>query len=103
MKPRITVITLGADNLEKSLHFYRDGLALPTEGTAGTDLNDLQTGLKLALWDRKDIAHESNVTLTDPAHDTFVADTPVTSKTPTGTCGKSFGIRTGMQVNNQIL
>lgn len=31
MKPRITVITLGADNLEKSAHFYRDGLGLPTE------------------------------------------------------------------------
>ncbi|BET16536.1 hypothetical protein RBIBE_05260 [Bacillus velezensis] len=42
-----------------------------TEGTAGTDLDDLQTGLKLALWDRKDIAHESNVTITAPAHDTF--------------------------------
>ncbi len=67
MKPRITVITLGADNLEKSLHFYRDDLGLPTEGTAGTDLNDLQTGLKLALWDRKDIAHETNVTLTAPS------------------------------------
>ena len=27
----------------------------------------LQTGLKLALWDRKNIAHESNVTLTAPS------------------------------------
>ncbi len=42
MKPRITVITLGADNLEKLLHFYRDGLALPTKGIAGTDLNMAQ-------------------------------------------------------------
>ena len=42
MKLRITVITSGADNLEKSLHFYRDGLGLPTEGTAGTDLNMAQ-------------------------------------------------------------
>lgn len=73
MKPRITVITSGADNLEKSAHFYRDGLGLPTEGIAGTDLNmaqrffDLQTGLKLALWDRKNIAHETNVTLTAPS------------------------------------
>jgi hypothetical protein len=30
MKPRITVITLGVDNLEESLKFYRDGLGLPT-------------------------------------------------------------------------
>ncbi|RUS03240.1 Uncharacterised protein [Mycobacteroides abscessus subsp. massiliense] len=28
---------------------------------------DLQTGLKLALWDRKNIAHETNVTLTAPS------------------------------------
>ncbi|MEB4596485.1 VOC family protein [Bacillus amyloliquefaciens] len=76
MNPRITAITSGADNLEKSLHFYRDGLGLPTEGIACTEFEHgaaayLQTGLKLALWDRKDIAHESNVTLTDPAHDAF--------------------------------
>lgn len=37
MKPRITVITLGADTLEKSLHFYQDGLGLPTEGIACTE------------------------------------------------------------------
>lgn len=37
MKPRITVITLGADTLEKSLHLYRDGLGLPTEGIACTE------------------------------------------------------------------
>ncbi|WGD60537.1 VOC family protein [Bacillus velezensis] len=84
MKPRITVITLGADNLEKSLHFYRDGLALPTEGTAGTDLNDLQTELKLALWDRKDTAHESNVTITDPAHETFCGGYAVHFQDPDG-------------------
>ncbi len=29
MKPRITIITLGVDDLEKSLTFYRDGLGLP--------------------------------------------------------------------------
>lgn len=32
MKPRITVITLGVDDLERSLEFYRDGLGLPTQG-----------------------------------------------------------------------
>lgn len=55
MKPRITVITLGVDNLENSLRFYRDGLVLPTQGIVGTEFEhgvvaffDLQTGLKLA-------------------------------------------------------
>jgi catechol 2,3-dioxygenase-like lactoylglutathione lyase family enzyme len=35
MKPRITVITLGVDNLERSLRFYRDGLGFSTEGIIG--------------------------------------------------------------------
>ncbi len=33
MKPRITVITIAVDDLERSLRFYRDGLGLKTEGT----------------------------------------------------------------------
>lgn len=37
MKPRISVITLGVDDLERSLEFYRDGLGLPTEGIIGTE------------------------------------------------------------------
>ena len=32
MKPRISVITLGVNDLETSLAFYRDGLGLPTTG-----------------------------------------------------------------------
>lgn len=30
MDPQITVITLGMDDLEKSLSFYHEGLGLPT-------------------------------------------------------------------------
>lgn len=37
MNPRITVITLGVDDLERSLRFYRDGLGLKTEGIIGTE------------------------------------------------------------------
>ena len=37
MKPRITVITLGLDDLEKSLKFYREGLGLPTQGIIGKE------------------------------------------------------------------
>ncbi|CAH1200552.1 hypothetical protein PAECIP111893_01440 [Paenibacillus plantiphilus] len=32
MKPRITVLTIGVDDLDRSLAFYRDGLGLPTQG-----------------------------------------------------------------------
>jgi hypothetical protein len=71
MKARITLITLGVDDLEKSLAFYRDGLGLPTEGIVGKEFEhgavaffDLQPGLKLALWARKDLAHDSGLALT---------------------------------------
>ena len=32
MEPRITMLTLGVDDLERSLAFYRDGLGLPSDG-----------------------------------------------------------------------
>jgi catechol 2,3-dioxygenase-like lactoylglutathione lyase family enzyme len=60
MKPRITLITLGVDDLERSLRFYRDGLGLKTEGIVGTQFEhgavaffDLRTGLKLALAEKR--------------------------------------------------
>lgn len=68
MKPRITVITIGVDDLEQSLEFYRDGLGLPTPGIVGTEFEhgavaffDLQSGLKLAIWNRNDIAHDTSI------------------------------------------
>jgi hypothetical protein len=68
MKPRITVITLGVDDLEKSLAFYRDGLGLPTEGIVGKEFEhgavaffDLQAGVKLAIWPRASIAQDANI------------------------------------------
>jgi catechol 2,3-dioxygenase-like lactoylglutathione lyase family enzyme len=68
MKPRITVITIGVDDLERSLRFYRDGLGFPTEGIIGKEFEygavvfiDLQPGLRLALWPRKSIAHDTGL------------------------------------------
>jgi hypothetical protein len=37
MKPRISVITLGVADLERSLAFYRDGLGFPTQGIVGRE------------------------------------------------------------------
>ncbi|HEY9318967.1 MAG TPA: VOC family protein, partial [Achromobacter sp.] len=37
MKPRVTVITLGVEDLDVSLSFYRDGLGLSTDGIVGTE------------------------------------------------------------------
>lgn len=69
MKPRITLITLGVDDLEKATAFYRDGLGLPTQGIVGTEYEygavaffQLQNGLGLALWPRTSIARDSGIT-----------------------------------------
>ena len=32
MKPKISIITLGVKDYQRSLEFYRDGLGFPTEG-----------------------------------------------------------------------
>ena len=68
MKPRITVITLGVDDLDRALTFYRDGLGLPTPGIIGQEWEhgavvfiDLQPGLKLSLWPRQSFAHDSGL------------------------------------------
>lgn len=72
MRPRITVITLGVDDIERSLRFYRDGLGFKTNGIVGREFEhgavaffDLQPGLKLAIWPRKSMAHDSGVPLRD--------------------------------------
>ncbi len=37
MKPRITLLTIGVDDLERSLAFYRDGLRLQSPGIVGRE------------------------------------------------------------------
>ena len=78
MRPRITVITLGVDDLEESLKFYRDGLGLPTQGIIGEEFEHgavaffaLQNGVMLALWPRKSIAYDSMLPL-QPASSTEI-------------------------------
>lgn len=73
MKPRVSFITLGVDDLERALRFYRDGLGLPTAGIVGQEFEhgavvffELQPGLKLALWPRKSLSHDTGVSLGTP-------------------------------------
>ena len=87
MKPQITLITLGVDDLEESLRFYRDGLGLKTEGIIGTGFEygavaffDLQAGLKLALWPRESIAHDSGIPLGPSSPTEFTLAQNVSSK-----------------------
>jgi len=87
MKPRITLITLCVDDLEKSLRFYRYGLGLETEGIIGEEFEygavaffDLQSGLKLALWPRRSLAHDSGLPLGKPSATEFALGHNVASK-----------------------
>jgi catechol 2,3-dioxygenase-like lactoylglutathione lyase family enzyme len=70
MKARISVLTLGVADLEKSVTFYRDGLGLPTEGIIGREFEhgavaffDLAGGLKLAVWSQRDVSHDTGLPL----------------------------------------
>ena len=88
MKPRITVITVCVDDLERSLRFYRDGLGLKTEGIIGKEFEhgavaffDLQAGLKLAIWPRKSLAHDSGLALGKPSATELSLGHNVSSKT----------------------
>ncbi|SEB05377.1 hypothetical protein SAMN05421743_11461 [Thalassobacillus cyri] len=87
MRPRVSVITIGVENIEKSLHFYRDCLGFPTDGIVGEEFDhgavaffDLQPGLKLAIWNRKDIAHEAKVNAGSPSPTEFTLGHNVNNK-----------------------
>ncbi|HTN42770.1 MAG TPA: VOC family protein [Nitrospiria bacterium] len=87
MKPRITVITIGVDDLERSLRFYRDGMGLPTEGIVGTEFEhgavvffELQSGVKLALWPRKSLSHDAGIPAGLPSPTEFTLGHNVSSK-----------------------
>jgi len=87
MKPRVTVITIGVDSLERSLAFYRDGLGFPTQGIIGTEYDhgavvflQLQPGLKLALWPRASIAHDTGLARGAPSATEFTLGHNVASK-----------------------
>jgi len=68
MNPQITLLTLGVDDLERAVAFYRDGLGFRTKGIIGAELENgavaffnLQPGLKLAVWPRKSLAADSGL------------------------------------------
>lgn len=74
MQPRIHVITLAVDDLDRALAFYRDGLGLESSGViatefVGDDTNPsgaivtckLQGGLILALYPRTELAKDAKI------------------------------------------
>jgi uncharacterized protein len=78
MKPHITLLTLGVDDLERAVAFYRDGLGFETKGIVGTEIENgavaffkLDSGLKLALWPRKSLAADCGLAVQAPSATEF--------------------------------
>ena len=64
VEPRISLITLGVSDLERSLRFYRDGLGLPTTWTPEKGVIFFQTsGVALSLFPLDELAKDA---LIDP-------------------------------------
>lgn len=71
MKPRIKLITLAVDDLERSLRFYRDGLGLETKGIIGQEFEhgavvfiQMNDDLILALWPAASLSKDAAITAT---------------------------------------
>jgi uncharacterized glyoxalase superfamily protein PhnB len=70
VQQNITVLTLGVDDLERAVAFYRDGLGFTTQGIIGREFENgavafftLESGMKLALWPRKSLAADTGLPL----------------------------------------
>jgi len=93
MQPRIHVITLAVNDLERALAFYRDGLGLESPGVIGTEfpgdettpagaaaMFELEAGLTLALYPRTELAKDANVPFGAPKTGEFSIGHAVSSK-----------------------
>jgi catechol 2,3-dioxygenase-like lactoylglutathione lyase family enzyme len=74
VEPRIDVITLAVDDLERALRFYRDGLGLTSGRVVGTEWTDEVTGaagaiaifeidggMLLSLYPRSELAKDAGI------------------------------------------
>src|SRR5579872_3295036 len=84
MKPQIGIVTLGVDDLNRALAFYRDGLGLPTKGVTGDQFKGddaqpagavvmfhLTGGLILALYPRSELAKDARHAMGVPSATEF--------------------------------
>jgi catechol 2,3-dioxygenase-like lactoylglutathione lyase family enzyme len=74
VEPRVDVITLAVEDLERALRFYRDGLGFESRGVVGTQWMDeesgangaiavfkFESGLLLSLYPRIDLAKDAAI------------------------------------------
>lgn len=87
MKPRISLITLAVEDLDRSLAFYRDGLGLKTDGIVGREFEngavaffELEGNLKLAIYPRGSLAWDAGLPSAKPNPVEFSIAHNVTSK-----------------------
>jgi uncharacterized protein len=84
VEPRLNVITLAVEDLERALGFYRDGLGLQTKGVVAGDLADeqsgavgaivifeLENGLLLTLYPRTELAKDAAIPAGPPQSGEF--------------------------------
>jgi catechol 2,3-dioxygenase-like lactoylglutathione lyase family enzyme len=93
MEPRIHVITLAVDDLDRAVAFYRDGLGLDSAGVVASDLRDARTGadgaiamfhmaagLILTVYPRSELAKDAGVPLGPPKTGEFSLGHAVASR-----------------------
>jgi catechol 2,3-dioxygenase-like lactoylglutathione lyase family enzyme len=93
VEPRIDLITLAVDDLNRSVAFYRDGLGLETEGVIATEyegdevtaagaiaLFHLAGGMMMSLYPRAELAKDANVASAPPKTGEFSIGHLVSSK-----------------------
>jgi len=84
MEPRVHVITLAVEDLDRALAFYRDGLGLDSPGIVGTEFAGdaqnaagavamfrLEGDVILALYPRTELAKDSGIALGSPTSGEF--------------------------------
>jgi uncharacterized protein len=84
MEPRIHVITLAVEDLDRALAFYRDGLDLESSGVVGTEFHDVHSGaegaiamfnlaggLILTVYPRSELAKDAGVRFAPPKSGEF--------------------------------
>ena len=80
MKPRISMITLGVEDLEKSIKFYKDGLGFPQLDSPPTVAFFTLNGSWLGLYGREALAEDAMVSAEGSGFNSFALAHNVSSE-----------------------
>ncbi len=71
MKPRISMITLGVDDLQKSIEFYEKGLGFPRIESSPKVAFFALNGTWLGLYGREDLAEDAQIPFEKSSFNSF--------------------------------